>query len=1024
MIGRQLGHYEIVRKIGAGGMGEVYVANDLKLHREVALKLLPEALADDPDRLERFAREAKTVAALNHPNIVTIYSVEEVDGIPFITMELIRGETLDELIPESGLSVKKFLEIAVPLADAIAAAHAKGVQHRDLKPPNVMVDENGRLKVLDFGLAKQRDSSGPEGVTQMLTSELTGEGKIIGTVSYMSPEQAEGKSLDHRSDIFSLGILMYEMITGQRPFAGDTNLSILSSILKDDPSSVSDVRDSIPIPIARLIQRALAKQPGLRYQSASDLRQDLAEIRRDMDTGEALSSGLYSGTHPAPGLRTPKPWLRWAGYAAGVVAIVGLTVVLLPMITGPPGERPRAPSVLPVSDFRPSVAVFYFDNISNDEELQWLRTGLTDMLVTDLSQTAEVRVLATDRLYSMLMDIGEEQAPMTSFDVVQQITDSAQMSTAIVGSYARAGEELRINVRIQDPRSGEVIASNSVQGDAAEVFDLVDEITDWVQTQFRVDTRDRRVAAGAGAGTSVGTPSRVGGVDDTQIAVVMEKRALGDVTTKDVDAYRMYAEGVRLNLESKEEMAIPLLEAAVEMDPDFAMAHAKLSVAYGNIEDLDKAELYARKAFERSDRLPPRERFYIRGRYLSMNPETIGASIDEYSRAVEMFPDHMAARHNLASQLMSLERYDEALPHLEELQKLGHRFAPSFQQLSLAYAVKGDHDAAVEVLRGFVEDNPDNGAGYKHLAEALTRNGDYDGALAALERAYALAANPMYLGDLWNVYALAERWEEASTVTDTLIEGRGREAFGGHMRRAVQALYFGLASEARAQALLARDFVPAGSGQWMWAMSIMADTYDLEGDIEGMLEAINESRELGYNERTAQQIEIGEALALAKVGDLEGAGAAVRRFEAIMEKVPMPGSLRTRVDAQVEGLMAMARRDVDSSIRNLRAALEGNPSRDISEEAVQIRFFLGESLWQTDRYDEAAELFSAIEQTSLARVNQPQHWVRSFWYLGSYHADRGDNAEAERYFSRFLEYWGDGELDRDKVAVAQDFLNR
>jgi len=1022
MIGKQLGHYEIVRKIGAGGMGEVYVANDTKLHREVALKLLPEALADNPDRLERFAREAKTVAALNHPNIVTIYSVEEAEGVQFMTMELIRGETLDELIPESGMPVRQFLENAVPLADAIAAAPAKGVQHRDLKPPNVMVDENGRLKVLDFGLAKQRDSSGPEGLTQMLTSELTGEGKIIGTVAYMSPEQAEGKSLDHRSDIFSLGILMYEMITGQRPFAGDTNLSILSSILKDDPSSVSDVRDSIPIPIARLIQRTLAKQPGQRYQSAADLRQDLTDIRRDMDTGEALSSGLYSGSHLAPGLRAPKPWLRWAGYAAGVVAIVGLTIVLLPMIAGPPRQRPEAPAVLAVNDFRPSVAVFYFDNISNDEELQWLRTGLTDMLVTDLSQTAEIRVLATDRLYSMLMDIGEDQAPMTSFDVVQRVTDRAQMNTAIVGSYARAGDELRINVRIQDPRSGDVIASNSVQGNAGEVFDLVDEITDWVQTRFRVDASDASVATATGI--DVGAPAPVAGVDNAPIVVVMENRALGDVTTKDIDAYRMYAEGVKLNLESKEELAIPLLEAAVELDPDFAMAHAKLSVAYGNMQDTEKAELYARKAFEKSDRLPPRERFYIRGRYLSMNPETVGDSIEEYSRAVEMFPDHMSARHNLATQLMELERYDEALPHLEELQTLGMGFAPSFQQLALAYAVKGEHDDAVEVLRGFVETNPDNGAGYRHLAEALTRAGDYDGALEALDKAYELAPNPEYMGYRWNVYALDEHWDDATAVTDALVAGGGREVFGGHMKRAIQALYFGLTSEARAEVLMARDLMPAGGGQWMWAMSTLADTYDLEDDLDGMSRVLAETRELGYNERTAQQIEIGEALVMAKAGDLEGATAAVQRFEATVANLPLPPRMRTRIDSQVEGLMALARRDVDSSIRNLRGALEANPRRDISEEAVQTRFFLGESLWQADRHDEAVDLFRAIERTRLARVNQPQHWVRSFWYLGTYHADRGENVDAERYFSKFLEYWGDGELDRDKVATAQDFLNR
>lgn len=1015
MIGKQLGHYEIVRKIGAGGMGEVYVANDTKLHREVALKVLPEALADDPDRLERFAREAKTVAALNHPNIVTIYSVEEAEGIQFMTMELIRGETLDALIPESGMPVRQFLDIAVPLADAIAAAHAKGVQHRDLKPPNVMVDENGRLKVLDFGLAKQRDSSGPEGVTQMLTSELTGEGKIIGTVSYMSPEQAEGKPLDHRSDIFSLGILMYEMITGQRPFAGDTNLSILSSILKDDPSSVSDIRASIPFPIARLIQRALAKQPGQRYQTAADLRQDLADIRRDLDTGEALSSGLYSGAHLPPGLRARKPWLLWACCAAGVFAIVAITVALLPMIAGPPGQR-GALTMPAANDTRPSVAVFYFDNISNDDELQWLRTGLTDMLVTDLSQTAEVRVLATDRLYSMLLDIGEEQAPVTSFDVVQRVTDRAQMDTAIVGSYARAGEELRINVRIQDPRSGDVIASNSVQGEADELFDLVDEITEWVQTQFQIDASDTRVAVRVGAVEPIEGP---GAIADT-----MEQRDLQEVTTDNIDAYRMYAEGVKLNLESKEEMAIPLLEAAVELDPDFAMAHAKLSVAYGNMEDPEKAELYARKAFERSDKLPPRERFYIRGRYLSMRPETLGDAIEEYTRAIEMFPDHMAARHNLASQLMNLERYDEAIPHLEELQRLGHRFAPSFQQLALAYAVKGDHDAAVDVLRGFIEANPGNGAGYRHLAEALTRAGDYDEALGALDSAYELSPDPEYRSYRWNIYALAERWDDATAITDMLVQGSGREAFGGHMKRAVQATYFGLVSEARVHVLTARDLVPEGSGPWMVAMNALTNSYDLEDDIDGMRRVVDVMRELGYNERTAQQIEINEALALAKAGDLEGAGEAIQRFEATLEHLPLPPQTRRRIDAQVEGLMAMARRDVESSSRDLRTALDANPGRDVADDAVQIRFFLGESLWETDRHDEAAEVFRAIERTGLPRVNQPQHWIRSLWYLGSYHADNGENESAERYFSRFLEYWGDGELDRDKVAEARDFLNR
>jgi tetratricopeptide (TPR) repeat protein len=1017
MIGKQLAHYEIVRKIGAGGMGEVYVANDGKLHREVALKVLPEGLADDPDRLERFEREAKTVAALNHPNIVTIYSVEEAEGIRFMTMELVSGQTLGELIPADGMAVKKFIEIAEPLADAIAAAHAGGVQHRDIKPPNVMVDDHGRVKVLDFGLAKQRSSSGPEGVTQMLTGELTGEGKIIGTVAYMSPEQAEGRALDHRSDIFSLGILMYEMITGQRPFDGDTNLSILSSILKDDPSSVSDVRASIPIPIARLIQRALAKQPQERYQSAADLRQDLSDIRRDLDTGEALSSGLYSGTHAAPGLSASRPWLRWLGYAAGVAAIVALTAVTLPMLLGPARGRSGASDGLTrPADFRPAVAVFYFDNITNDEELEWLRTGLTDMLVTDLSQSSGVRVLATDRLYSLLQDLGEQDAATTAFNVVRQVAGRAQMNTAIVGSYARAGEEIRINLRIQNPGTGDVIASQSVQGATDGIFDLVDDLTDWVEAYFEVDASDGRgaIAAGAARGADAGVT----------MADMMEDRDLNEVTTTDLAAYRLYAEGVKLNLESKEELAIPLLEAAVERDPDFAMAHAKLSVAYGNQNDPDKAEEFARRAFERSDKLPPRERHYIRGRFLSMHPETVAESIEEYSRAVEMFPDHTAARHNLATQLTNLERYGEAIPHLEQLRALGHRFAPSYQQLALAYSIEGNHAAGVEALTGFTRDNPTNAQGYFFLAQAHARNRDYEAALTALDEAAALTSSSDYPAYRWNIYVLAERWDEADALSGRLIDIGDDEAFAGYMQRAKRALYFGSTTESRANAMAARELVAEGTGRWMYSTSVVMDAYELDEDYDRMLEEVDTARASGYNSRTAQQIEISDAIVRAKMGDQAGAAGSLRRFEAEIEQLPLPERTRRRINAQVDGLIAMARRDVGSASRNMRTALEANPARDVNSEGIQIRFYLGESLWNTDRHDEAAEQFRAIETAGMPRVELPQYWVRALWYLGQYHADNGDDEMAAGYFARFIDYWGEGELDRDRVARARAFLAR
>jgi serine/threonine protein kinase len=275
--GQQLLHYRLIEKIGKGGMGEVYVARDSKLNRNVALKVLPSEMAADADRRARFKREAQAVAALNHPNIVTIFSVEEDDGVHFITMERVQGKTLTELLPRGGFALNKLLEIAIPLADAVSNAHRAGITHRDLKPDNVMIDRESRLRVLDFGLAKLSESSQGDGAATQLPTKtaVTEEGKILGTVAYMSPEQAEGKTVDARTDVFSLGTMLYELATGQRPFQGETSMSTISSILKDDPKSITELNESLPRQLGRIIRRCLAKDPDRRYQTTLDLRNEL-----------------------------------------------------------------------------------------------------------------------------------------------------------------------------------------------------------------------------------------------------------------------------------------------------------------------------------------------------------------------------------------------------------------------------------------------------------------------------------------------------------------------------------------------------------------------------------------------------------------------------------------------------------------------------------------------------------------------------------------------------------------------------
>jgi serine/threonine protein kinase len=326
--GMRVGPYELVSSLGAGGMGEVYRAHDPKLKRDVALKILPAHTAADPERRARFEREAQSVAALNHPNIVTIYSVEEADGVLLLTMELVEGEPLDRLIVRGGLPLARILQIAIPLADAVSAAHQKGITHRDLKPANVMVTADGRVKVLDFGLAKLIEPALADASVSVLpTRVLRGEGRIVGTVAYMSPEQAEGKPLDYRSDIFSLGVLIYEMATGERPFTGETPASTISSILRDTPRSIAELNQGMPRDLALIVRRCLAKDPEQRTQSAKDLRNQLEDLKHTVDSGELSAQGAAGASTPIRNNVVPRrERVAWLLAAIALIAVAAGSV--------------------------------------------------------------------------------------------------------------------------------------------------------------------------------------------------------------------------------------------------------------------------------------------------------------------------------------------------------------------------------------------------------------------------------------------------------------------------------------------------------------------------------------------------------------------------------------------------------------------------------------------------------------------------------------------------------------------------
>jgi serine/threonine protein kinase/Tol biopolymer transport system component len=334
MVGRILSHYRILEKLGRGGMGEVYVALDPRLNRRVALKILPPEVAESAEQRKRFEKEARALAALNHPHIVTVHSVEECEGIHFITMELVDGKTLSEVIARQGLPLKSFFELAIPLADALSSAHEHGITHRDLKPTNIMVSDEGRLKVLDFGLAKIRYRAGGSALSELPTQSMTEEGQIVGTVSYMSPEQAKAKPVDHRTDVFSLGIILYEMLTGRHPFLADSVASTLSAILKDTPRSVTELNPEAPRELGRVVRRCLSKEPSRRYQSCLDLRNELEDLKGEL-TSPAETPAIWSAPHPSG-----KPMVRaMIAVAIGVVVAVAALTLIGPDFRGAPPKR-------------------------------------------------------------------------------------------------------------------------------------------------------------------------------------------------------------------------------------------------------------------------------------------------------------------------------------------------------------------------------------------------------------------------------------------------------------------------------------------------------------------------------------------------------------------------------------------------------------------------------------------------------------------------------------------------------------
>jgi len=643
MIGQTLGHYSIVERIGAGGMGEVYRAHDAILDRDVALKVLPAgAIADDVAR-KQFRKEALALAKLNHPNIETVFEFNSQEDLDFLAMELIQGCSLSHKLKEGPLEEKQILLLGTQLAEGLAAAHEQHIVHRDLKPGNLMITPDGRLKILDFGVAQLLQSG--QNVDMTLSSATT-TGVISGTVPYMSPEQLRGHSVDMRSDIYAAGVVLYEMASGQRPYAKSQGAELIGAILHQNPDPPSSRNPRVSPALESVIFKAIEKEPAKRYQSARELHVAL--------------DGVASGGRPRRPARRLTLYAT-AGAAAALLLLVGLG---LGMNVGGLGDRflhrgspaSGVPASSPIKTRR-SIAVLGFKNVSQRVDQAWLSTALAEMLTTELAAGEQLRAIPGENVARMKTNLVLPEADSYGRDTLERIRKNLNVDEIVLGSFVPlGGGQIRVDLRLQDTRAGDVLAVASVKGDEAQVDDLV-----------------------AHAGAILREKLGVGEVSLAQALAV--KATL----PQNHEAARFYSEGLQKLHQFDYLQARDLLQKAVDVEPQYALAHSALAVAWKGLGYDGKAKDEAKKAFELSSSFSREDRLWIEGQYYEFTNDRAKA-VETYRTLYEFFPDNLDYGLRFVSSQTTAGKGKDALATLDTLRKLPSASAEA-ARIDLADAV-------------------------------------------------------------------------------------------------------------------------------------------------------------------------------------------------------------------------------------------------------------------------------------------------------------------------------------------------
>jgi serine/threonine protein kinase/tetratricopeptide (TPR) repeat protein len=712
--GTKLGRYEVRSKIGEGGMGEVYLANDTELDRTVAIKILPERLALDQQRLQRFVQEAKAASALNHPHILTIYEIGNVDHSRYIVTEFIDGETLRQRMND-GMKLLDILEVSSQIASALAAAHAAGIVHRDIKPENVMVRRDGYVKVLDFGLAKLTEAKGSTTDTEAPTRAMvnTGAGTVMGTANYMSPEQAKGTHVDERTDLWSLGALLYELTTGHLPFPGETPTETISLILQREPPPLTRFATDVPEELDRIVTKALTKDREERYQTAKDLLIDLRHLKRKLEVDAeidrtvppevraAVSTQSRAGTSTASGavaaatvsaarqvssaeyiVNEIKHHRKGAAIAAGVFVVAVAAIAALYFSRRTPALTAKDTVLL--ADFINTTGETVFDGT------------LKQALAVQLGQSPFLNIFPDDRVNEALRFMGRAPNERITKDIAKEICERQGIKAMIVGSIANLGSHYVVTLEAINAHEGDSIAREQSEADSKEQV---------LKTLGNAASQLRQK------------------LGESLNSIKKFDAPIEQATTSSLEALKAFSQGNERRLVGNQKEAIPFYKRAIELDPNFALAYARLAVIYNNQFQTELSDEYSRKAYDLRDRVSERERYYIEEKYVSYVTGDRDEAINVLQAWEQSYPNDYIPHNNLCVNYSIEGRYDEALKEAREAVRLSPNNATPQENYVDIFRRLNRFDEAKEVLEQTLGKNPDRPVyRFNSLALAFARN--------------------------------------------------------------------------------------------------------------------------------------------------------------------------------------------------------------------------------------------------------------------------------------------------------------